>query len=168
MNVEIAEFTDAHAEAAKDLLVELQTHLSELDGRGVIVLKHNFRDDYFRFVSAETEKQHGKIFIASVRDRAVGIVVCKIFQGGGEEEITTSCPKVGFVSDLSVTAGERGKGIGKLLLTRAERYFQESGCEYTQLEVFAPNTGAAEFYQRAGYEPCCIYLSKSLRDKPKI
>ena len=50
MNVEIAEFTDAHAEAAKDLLVELQTHLSELDGRGVIVLKDNFRDDYFRFV----------------------------------------------------------------------------------------------------------------------
>lgn len=160
MNIAITEFTVEYTEAAKDLLVELQTHIATLDKRGVIVLKENFRDDYFKFVTEEVNIHSGKIFIAVMDGRAVGIVICKIFQGGGEEDITTSCPKVGFISDLIVMKNERGKGIGKALLAHAEKFFKDSGCEYTQLEVFAPNTQAFELYKKSGFEPLCVYMSK--------
>lgn len=160
MNIEIVELTSKYAEGAKDLLTELQTHIAELDKRGVIVLKENFRNDYFDFVSEEVKKHNGKIFIAVKGGRAVGIIICKIFQGGGEEDITTTCPKVGFISDFAVTENERGQGIGKALLARAEQFFKDGGCEYTQLEVFAPNTQAFELYKKSGFEPLCIYMSK--------
>ena len=160
MKFEITEFADEYADDVKDLLVTLQTHIAELDKRGVIVLKENFREEYFKFVTEEVKKQDGKIFIAVKQGRAVGVVICKIFQGGGEEEITTTCPKVGFISDLAVLKSQRRQGIGKALLAKAERFFKDGGCEYSQLEVFAPNTQAYELYKNLGFEPLCIYMSK--------
>lgn len=160
MNIKISELTAGYTEEAKDLLVELQAQIAAWDKRGVIVLKENFRDDYFKFVTGEVKKHSGKIFIAVMDGCAVGIVICKIFQGGGEEDITTTCPKVGFISDLAVTKNVRGKGIGKALLAHAEKFFKDGGCEYTQLEVFASNTRAFELYKKSGFEPLCIYMSK--------
>lgn len=160
MSIEIEEFIAEYTEAAKDLLAELQAHIAALDKRGVIVLKENFRDEYFKFVVEEINKHSGKIFIAVMNRCAVGIVICKTFQGGGEEDITTTCPKVGFISDLVVTKNERGKGIGKALLAHAEKFFKDGGCEYTQLEVFAPNAQAFELYKKSGFEPLCVYMSK--------
>ena len=156
----IVEYSDEYAEAVKDLFVELQSYLAGLDKRGVIVLKDNYREDYFRYVLEELKKHSGRIFLAEENNAAVSCIVCKIFQGGGEDDITTSCPKIGFISDLVVTQTKRGKGIGSALLQRAEKYFAKNDCDYTQLEVFAPNTGAFELYKKSGYKMNCLYLSK--------
>ena len=86
----IVEYSDEYAEAVKDLFVELQSYLAGLDKRGVIVLKDGYRDDYFHYVSEEIKKHRGKIFLAEENNAAVGCIVCKIFQGGGEDDITTS------------------------------------------------------------------------------
>ncbi len=158
----IIEYNEAHAEEVKDLLVELQMYLAGLDKRGVLVLKDNYREGYFAYIMEEVQKHDGKLFLAQLYDKIVGLVVCKVFQGGGESEYTTSCPKVGFISDLVVTKTERGKGIGSALLKRAEEYFSEYGCEYTQLEVFAPNTDAFALYKKLGYDTNCLYLSKKI------
>ncbi len=158
--IDVVEYEEAHAERVKDLLVELQTHLASLDDRGVIVLKENYREDYFAYLMGEIEKHEGKMLLAQGTESVIGLVVCKIFQGGGEQDITTSCPKIGFISDLVVTEKERGKGIGGALLAAAEKYFAECECAYTQLEVFAPNTGARRLYEKYGFETNCLYLSK--------
>lgn len=89
------------------MLVELQTYLSYLDKRGVLVLKDCYRNDYFLYVMRKVENHGGKIFVAVSGDKAVGLVVCKIFQGGGEAEITTCCPKIGFISELVETENQR-------------------------------------------------------------
>ena len=159
----IIECNDVYAEAVKDLFVELQSYLAGLDKRGVIVLKDGYRDDYFHYVSEEIKKHRGKIFLAEENNAAVGCIVCKIFQGGGEDDITTSCPKVGFIGDLVVTQAKRGQGIGSALLQRAEKYFAKNDCDYTQLEVFAPNTDAFELYKKSGYKVNCLYLSKKCK-----
>lgn len=156
----IEEYCEAQADEMKDLLVELQQYLASLDKRGVLVLKDNFRDGCFNYVLDEVKKHDGKIFVARKEGNLIGTVVCKVFQGGGEAEYTTSCPKIGFISDLVVTKSERGNGVGKALLSRAEKYFAEKNCKYTQLEVFALNTQAFEFYEKLGYEVNCYYLSK--------
>lgn len=158
----IIEYSEKYAEAVKDLLVELQSYLASLDKRGVLVLKDNYRDGYFSYVLDEVQKHDGKILLAQSEKKIVGIVVCKIFQDGGEEEFTTSCPKIGFISDLVVTKNMRGKGIGKTLLNYAEWYFKEHSCEYIQLEVFAPNVDAFNLYEKLGFETNCLYLSKRI------
>lgn len=160
MDVKIIEFKEEYTEAAKDLLVELQSHIARLDKRGVIIVTDSFRDGYFNLVSEDVKKQNGKIFIALTDGSAIGLAICKIFQGGGEAEVSSTCPKTGFISDLVVTENLRGRGIGSLLLKRCEEYFKGCGCEYTQLEVFAPNTRAFELYKKSGFEPLCIYMSK--------
>ena len=153
-------YDKAHAEQVKDLLVELQTSLASLDDRGVLVLKENYREDYFAYLMGEIKKHEGKMFLAQGAEGIAGLVVCKIFQGGGEQDITTSCPKIGFISDLVVTEKERGKGIGGALLAAAEKYFAERECVYTQLEVFAPNENARRLYEKFGYQIISFYLSK--------
>lgn len=163
----IIEYSDIYAEAVKDLLVELQTHLANLDNRGVMVLKDNYREGYFAYVMEEVQKHSGKIFLAQLHDETVGLVVCKIFQGGGESEYTTSCPKVGFISDLVVTERLRGKRIGRWLLRQANDYFRQNECEYTQLEVFAPNVEAFALYKKIGFEVNCLYMSQRT-DKLRI
>ena len=158
--IDVIEYEEAHQEQVKNLLVELQTYLASLDDRGVLVLKENYREDYFAYLMGEMEKHEGKMFLARGAEGVAGLVVCKIFQGGGEHEITTSCPKIGFISDLVVTEKERGRGIGTALLTAAEKYFAERECAYAQLEVFAPNTAARRLYEDFGFKTNCLYLSK--------
>ncbi len=144
--MDIIEYDTCYAEEVKDLLVELQSYLASLDKRGVLVLKDNYRDGYFAYVLGEIKEHSGEMFLAQDNDKIIGLIVCKIFQGGGEENFTTSCPKIGFISDLIVKGNMRGKGVGKALLNRAEEYFKRRDCEYSQLEVFAPNIGAYKLY----------------------
>lgn len=154
-------------QSVKDLLLQLQRHLATLDERNVLVVKEDYTYRYFKFVTEEIAKYNGEIFVAvkSGSNVAVGLAICKIVQGGGEAEITTSCPKVGFINDLVVSEEYRGQGIGTRLIEKAELFFKEQGCDYTQLEVFAPNREALAFYQKLGFEVNCYYLSKKTGEK---
>ena len=90
------------------------------------------------------------------------MIVCKIFQGGKEEDLTTACPRVGFISDLVVTEKLRTHGVGKTLIQQAEEYFAKKSCDYVQLEVFAPNVKAYRLYEKLGFATNCFYMSKKL------
>ncbi len=161
-DIVITTYEERYKEQVKDLFVQLQEHLASLDERKVIVLKDNYRDGYFDYVISEVEKHNGKIILLVIGGEVVGIVVCKVFCGGGEAEYTTSCPKIGFISDLVVDKGNRGRGIGKLLISEAEKYFRWHGCNYCQLEVFAPNVQAMKLYKTLGFEENCFYMSKKI------
>lgn len=160
--IQIVGYRERYTDGVKDLLVELQEHLASLDERGVVVLKECYRDGYFDYIIREIMGHCGKIFVAVYGDKTVGVVVCKIYQAGEGEEanLTTTSPKVGFISDLVVTKSERGRGIGKLLIARAEEYFAWHECKYVRLDVAAPNVNAVEFYKKLGFEVNCLYLSK--------
>lgn len=160
MNMNILEYGKVYAEEVKDLLVELQAYLASLDKRGVLTLKDGYREGYFAYVMKEVRKHNDKIFLAQLDNKTVGLVVCKIFQGGGESEYTTVCPKVGFISDLVVAENCRGRRIGRSLLRQANSFFKQNDCEYTQLEVFAPNAEAFELYKKLGFEVNCLYMSQ--------
>jgi ribosomal-protein-alanine N-acetyltransferase len=57
----------------------------------------------------------------------------------------------GHISNLGVTAAYRGRGIGRLLVSRLERQIVLEGAEGVLLEVRVSNTEAQEFYRRLGY-----------------
>ena len=55
------------------------------------------------------------------------------------------------ISDLAVTPGHDGKGVGRALLAYSERWAREHHCRFVTLSVFEGNTRARELYAAQGY-----------------
>ena len=57
----------------------------------------------------------------------------------------------GFVEDLVVALGHRGRGLARRLMELAETYYRERGFGGMQLTVRANNEAALRLYQSLGY-----------------
>lgn len=60
-------------------------------------------------------------------------------------------PAYGHVSELSVTASERGHGIGRALVEEADEWFRRRGCGYVEANVSVMNEASRAFWSRVGY-----------------
>jgi ribosomal-protein-alanine N-acetyltransferase len=67
-----------------------------------------------------------------------------------------------YVEILVVATEAEGRGVGRALMERAEAWGRERGCREVVLDVFADNEAAVAFYQRIGFRPDHIRMSKSL------
>ncbi|MFN3948610.1 GNAT family acetyltransferase [Microbacterium sp.] len=65
----------------------------------------------------------------------------------------------GWLSYLASALSHRGRGIGRMLVTEAERLLEEMGCPKVQLMVRPDNVGARGFYEALGYEPFEIWAT---------
>jgi len=70
-----------------------------------------------------------------------------------------------WIYDISIDEEHRGKGYGRALLNGLEQVAREHGLESIGLNVFAGNDYARRLYERAGYEPTSIHMSKRLDDE---
>ncbi|MDD5686106.1 MAG: GNAT family N-acetyltransferase, partial [Methanoregulaceae archaeon] len=82
-------------------------------------------------------------FVAEIAGDVVGFIA------GGLED--TGEEVYGHICNLAVTPSSRKKGIGRVLVKRAEQQFAIELASGVQLEVRASNRIAQEFYVRLGY-----------------
>ncbi len=68
----------------------------------------------------------------------------------------------GYIYDIFVEEEFRGKGIGKLLLEKAEDYCRRKGHSRIALSVSATNDSAIKLYSRTGYKPERITMAKEI------
>jgi GNAT superfamily N-acetyltransferase len=66
------------------------------------------------------------------------------------------------VDDVFVIPPMRRKGVGKLLLARAEAWAKENGMDYLGIETDAKNVPAAAAYRKAGFAPRRLRMIKWL------
>ena len=59
--------------------------------------------------------------------------------------------KHGHITNLIVSAEGEGRGIGRLLMEKAEEWARAQGYRWLTLSVFAQNMRAREVYKRLGY-----------------
>ena len=59
---------------------------------------------------------------------------------------------LGWLTSVAVSPEARGKGLGRLLVARAEHATRDAGRARIRLEVRADNEAARVLYERAGYE----------------
>ena len=70
--------------------------------------------------------------------------------------------KFGFVYDIFVKEEFRGKGIGKILMEKAEGYCREKGYSRLLLMVAVKNGTAIRLYDSMGFKPEQTYMAKEL------
>lgn len=146
----VIEYEAKYEEEIKDLLVELQEHIVQIDKEHYNVVGSNYKEEYFHKTIEEIEKYKGKMYLYKEKEEIVGLVVGLI----NNEEIDTfdfKAPKRGRISELVVLKKCRQKGYGKILLNAMEKYLKSVGCQDILIGVFAYNESAIKFYEKNGY-----------------
>jgi ribosomal protein S18 acetylase RimI-like enzyme len=72
--------------------------------------------------------------------------------------------RVGEIESVSVAPEHRGRGIGTRLLDALEERLAADGVHDLVLGVLPGNTAARRLYERRGYAPTWLYLSRLRRD----
>jgi GNAT superfamily N-acetyltransferase len=66
------------------------------------------------------------------------------------------------ISVIATTAAAEGTGVGRALMAHAEAWARERGLSLLTLNVFAANTRARHFYERAGFEVEMVKYAKEV------
>jgi ribosomal protein S18 acetylase RimI-like enzyme len=70
-----------------------------------------------------------------------------------------------LIGNLAVKSLYRGRGVGHLLLERAEEIARKEGLNKLALRVAIENTGARKLYESFGFETKAMYLESNKRVK---
>jgi ribosomal protein S18 acetylase RimI-like enzyme len=68
--------------------------------------------------------------------------------------------RIGEIESLSVLPGHRGSGIGTRLMDALEAALADSGVADLMLGVLPGNAAAIRMYQRRGYRPTWLYMTR--------
>lgn len=161
-NMIIREFANNDIEQIKDLLVELQQYVIEIDKYNLNIISDAYRDKYFEYMIDDLKTQQGKIYIAEENGAIVGFIAGYVQTYDERDKLDYTCPNKGIVAELIVSKNIRSKGSGQLLLNKLEEYFTSIECKYIQIDVFAYNEIGKNFYYKNKYEDRMITLFKKL------
>lgn len=157
----IVEYNKKYDEDIKDLLVELQAHLVNIDKEGYNKLTEKYREQYFNKTIEAVNKYQGKILLFVQNNRAVGLIV-GLINNDAEDHYCFSVPKRGRIEELVVSSTIRCCGIGEKLLEAMEKHLYSVGCEDILLAAFAYNERAIKFYEKHGYHTRMITMTKKI------
>lgn len=115
---------------------------------------------YFNELMKQTEETDGAAFVAEENDQAVGYVCVYGFHDPDDSDEIPDA--YSFMSELYVRSDYQNRGVGHLLVERAEQYARGLGTYKMELKVFARNESAIRFYERHGYIPRVIVMSKRM------
>ena len=141
----IREINSTDKENIKNLLVELQQYIIEIDKYNLNIISKEYRNNYFDFMIEDCKTQQGKIFVAIDNETITGFIAGYVQTYDEREKLNYSCPKKGIIAELIVNKNSRSKGAGNELLLKMEDYFKSIDCKYIQIDVFAYNEPPKSF-----------------------
>ena len=146
----ILEYDPKYDEDIKDLLVQLQQHLADIDKEKFNIVGDGYREKYFEKTIEEVKKCNGKILLYKENEKIVGLIV-GLINNDETEQYDFKVPKRGRITELVVDKEYRGKQIGKQLLNEMKKYLKSIGCEKILVAVFGYNEGAIKLYKENGF-----------------
>ena len=163
--MKIIEYDDKYLDDVRNLLVELEEYIIEIDEDKLDTLHPDYQEKMALIDLEKVNENNGKCFLAINNDKAVGLIMGTIIKYDEYDYLDYKCPKEGEIIELIVSSKIRNKGIGKELMNRMEEYFKEVGCKYVLVNVFAYNKHGIEFYNKQGYHPRMYREIKKISDK---
>ena len=88
------------------------------------------------------------LFVAEKCPELFGAVIISIKED--QEDRWHKYRRVGYIEDLIVTAGARGRGVGRQLMQAARQWAASNGVQTIELHVWQANHGARRFYESLG------------------
>ena len=146
----IVEYNSKYDEDIKDLLVQLQQYLADIDKEKYNIVGDGYREKYFDKTIEEVKKCNGKIMLYKDNEKIAGLIV-GLINNDETERYDFKAPKRGRITELIVDKEYRGRQIGKKLLDEMTNYLKSIGCEKILIAVFGYNESAIEFYEKNGY-----------------
>ncbi|HXW67165.1 MAG TPA: GNAT family N-acetyltransferase [Thermoplasmata archaeon] len=117
---------------------------------------------FLRQILHRVRQDQGFILVAQVDGETAGVAVAWQVKFSPAQRTTEVPTRFGYLSDLSVLARWRGRGIGTRLLHETEERFRREGCDLMGLSVFFPNQKAQRLYFRNGFSRRGLILGKQL------
>jgi ribosomal protein S18 acetylase RimI-like enzyme len=107
-------------------------------------------------------KEGTVLLLASAGDALVGYGLAHVMSAGGSWAADTwvTGPQIGEIESLAVLPDHRGRGLGAELLDRLEHELRLQGVTDLMLGVLPGNVGAMRLYERRGYRPTWMYMSR--------
>ena len=158
----IVEYDSKFDEQIKDLLVELQNYLIDIDNWHTQIMLPEYREKYFKIDIDKVKNQDGKIYLEVENNTVNGLIMGVVEEKDDIDKLTNDCAKTGSVIELIVKNNIRGNGIGKNLLKKLEEYFKNINCKRINIEVFGPNKKGLNFYEKNDYVVRDYVVSKEI------
>lgn len=146
----IIEYESKYDEEIKDLLVQLQQYLADIDKEGYNIVGEDYREKYFEKTMEDIKRCNGKILLFEENEKIVGLII-GIINNDETKRYDFTAPKRGRITELIVDKEYRGKGIGKKLLLEMKEYLKSNDCEKILIAVFGYNESAIKFYKENGF-----------------
>jgi ribosomal protein S18 acetylase RimI-like enzyme len=153
----IREFRPEDMDQIEECYIELQEYLRRIEPgmhEGAFIVKR-----YLEYMFSECEATNGKVFVAELENKIVGFV--SVWAKVESDAIDEKPTEYAFISDVVVLPGYRGKGIGRLIMEKAERYAVDQGATTIRLAVLAKNDTARSLYYSYGFKDHLIIMKKN-------
>jgi ribosomal protein S18 acetylase RimI-like enzyme len=117
--------------------------------------RRSLYEDLFR-------KEDTFLLLASIGERLVGYALVHVTRARDTWVADTwaTGDRIAELESLSVLPEHRGLGIGEALMNRCHLELANVGVADVVVGVLAGNSGALRFYERLGYRPTWLYLSR--------
>jgi ribosomal protein S18 acetylase RimI-like enzyme len=143
------------ARAVGDLLIELGDHHFELQPHNP---RYGVKSERWHEIARQAVTDpDGEVLIAEGEGTVVGCSVLRY----EDKPWGLACQ----VETLIVTAGWRGRGVGKALLAAGEVAAARRGALGMRVEVVVENDEAQAFYAARGYRPLALRLGKPVEGR---
>jgi ribosomal protein S18 acetylase RimI-like enzyme len=117
-------------------------------------------DGYLAELTARCARSKGAIFVADAGTSLVGFVC--VLAAVRQEELDEPPGAYAYITDLMVRNTHRRRGLGEALLRRALAFAASAGATSIKIGVLSKNVEAQRLYERAGFTPYRVELSRSL------
>lgn len=159
----IREYKQEDAAQVEQCVIELQDFERALEPdcvEGVTISKRYLQD-----MLDECQAKAGKIFVAETQGQAVGFVSVRREQDW--DSYLSSITDHAYISDLVVLHTHRGRGIGKMLMQKAEEYATQLEVAVVKIGVLSRNQPAIHLYKHLGFRSYEMILMKELANGSK-
>ncbi|MFQ6131644.1 MAG: GNAT family N-acetyltransferase [Armatimonadota bacterium] len=134
-------------------VLEFQRDTYELNFPGFRVTR-SFLWDYELQLRDSYHRDDHALFVLECEQGLAGFLWLSII-------VTMTDPRVGFINNLYVAPAHRSRGLGKLLVEKADEWFRSQGVPKAQLTASTVNDVAIRLYESMGYETIRVRMEKA-------
>ncbi|WDH24454.1 GNAT family N-acetyltransferase [Pseudomonas chlororaphis] len=149
--MQVIKYDKKYRDSVIELMVHLQDHERALSADRPP--SSEVSEKQLDYLLAACTASVGRIYIAVIESRAVGIIV--VFQDQeheGTQHVYPEYRRFCLVSDLVVSEAYKGKGVALALMEKVYEYTKSLGFSYVRLGVLNSNIPARKFYEKNGFE----------------